>query len=263
MCLVAFKIFQQNGKYGSLICANRDEFFARPTQSLHHWGNGVVAGKDLEAGGTWMGLNENGRVAFLTNFRDLSNIKADAISRGDLVRGFLENSESPENFLHSIQERKEMYNGFNLVLGWQKGYWFYSNEENVIKKLEPGVFGLSNGLLDEPWPKVERVRERFSGLLENGASSTEYFEMMKDAEVFPDNSLPDTGVGIELERSLSSVFIRREGYGSRLTSLMEVAPSGLYRFWERTYDFPGNTIGTKYFYSEGSSKDLSASTIPS
>ncbi len=262
MCLIAFELSKEGNEYSISLSANRDEFFERPTRELHFWKEGIIAGRDLQAGGTWLGSNENLEVAFLTNFRDLQNIDPDARSRGELVSNFLLTDESPKKYLQGISERADQYNGFNLVVGNPKGYFYFSNIEKKIRPLNEGIYGLSNGFLDDPWPKVLRVKEGFAELRRKKASEEEYFTLMKDSEIFPDSDLPDTGVGIELERSLSSIFIRRKGYGSRVTSLLESSPNAGLSFYERGYDFPGNVLRTKSYFS-GSSKDLSASITPS
>jgi uncharacterized protein with NRDE domain len=269
MCLIAFQIFEKEGIKGVFLCANRDEFFTRPTRELHIWeeGPGLLAGRDLQAGGTWLGVNQQGKIAFLTNFRDLKNLRKDAKSRGELVSKFLLEDIDAELYLKDLQRRKSDYNGYNLVLGNKTGFYYYSNVEDQIRKLGTGLYGLSNGILNEPWPKVKKVKSAFEDIRKNGSDPEALFRMMKDPEPFADRGLPDTGVGIDLERSLSPLFIRRiireEEYGSRVTSILEFSPKGGTRFWERSYDLPGNVIKTKYYYSEGSSKDLSTSILPS
>ena len=262
MCLIAFEISGQPGAREIFLFANRDEFFERPTRELHRWENGILAGKDLEAGGTWLGLGKEGKISFLTNYRDLNNIRKDVRSRGELVSDFLENDVDAQEYLSKVQKKGSDYNGFNLVVGSPNGFFYYSNEGAGIQELENGLFGLSNGLLDEPWPKVEKIKSDFIGLGAEEKSEEALFRILKNGDTFPDQDLPSTGADMDLERSLSAMFIRREGYGSRVSSILDFKTEKDFRFWERTYDFPGNEMQTKFYFS-GSSKLLSASISPS
>ncbi len=262
MCLVAFQIRKEAEDYGILVCANRDEFFNRPTRELHSWEDGVLAGRDLEAGGTWMGIGPGGRVAFLTNFRDLNNIRKDVRSRGGLVADFLTSKDPSEKYLETISKSSKEYNGFNLVVGSNNGFYYFSNEEEEIRQLEVGIYGLSNGILDEPWPKVSRVKREFGELVMGNSSEQDFFKVMKNTDTYPDDQLPSTGADLDLERGLSAMFIRLKGYGSRVSSLLDFKTENDFRFWERTYDFPGNEVQTKFYFS-GSSKLLSTTISPS
>jgi uncharacterized protein with NRDE domain len=139
MCLLAFN-WNNHPEYKMILVANRDEFFERPTKSLHLWEEGFYAGKDLRAGGTWLGIHPNGRFAALTNYRDMRNMKKDAKSRGDLVKNFLQGESGPEEYLTEIQKEKDLYEGFNLLVGLGDELFYFSNKIDDIHKLSYGLW---------------------------------------------------------------------------------------------------------------------------
>lgn len=214
---------------------NRDEFYKRPTAAMHWWKSGkstpigskdLLAGKDLEAGGTWMGLTASGKFAAITNFRDLDNVKENAPSRGDLVNDFLQGDVSASDFMKQLNETGEKYNGFNLLFGTVKKLHYFSNYGKQKMDLQDGVHGISNGFLNEPWPKVELAKKRLKDALESGRLTHEQLEeFMADRTEFSKN-LPNTGVSEEFEKKLSATCIVTPDYGTRVTTVMMLNRKG-------------------------------------
>jgi uncharacterized protein with NRDE domain len=220
MCLIALS-WQQHETYPLALWANRDEFFNRPTAPLHPWEDSpVVAGRDLKEGGTWLGVTASGRWAAITNYRDPVNIRADVLSRGRLVQAYLESDRQPENFLNEIAAQSASYNGFNLLAGTRDDLYYFSNYEKVVRKLSPGIYGLSNHLLDSPWPKVARIREKFSQWMADPSDTAAALEALSENIPAPDEQLPDTGMGIEMERLLSPICIQSAVYGTRSSTIL-------------------------------------------
>jgi uncharacterized protein with NRDE domain len=220
MCLIALS-WQQHETYPLALWANRDEFFNRPTAPLHPWEDSpVVAGRDLKEGGTWLGVTASGRWAAITNYRDPVNIRADVLSRGRLVQAYLESDRQPDDFLNEIAAQSANYNGFNLLAGTRDDLYYFSNYEQVIRKLSPGIYGLSNHLLDSPWPKVARIREKFSQWMTDPSDTAAALEALSENIPAPDEQLPDTGMGIEMERLLSPICIQSAVYGTRSSTIL-------------------------------------------
>lgn len=241
MCLIVFAWRVIPG-VPVIAAANRDEFYDRPAAPAAPWPENpnVIAGRDLEHGGSWMGVTREGpdgpRFAALTNIRAPSEVRPEAPSRGALVADFLKGSLSAADYLEVLRERGDVYNGYNLVLGDRSALYWYSNRAGDDPRngqaLEPGrIYGISNGLLDAPWPKVTRTKAQFASLLCQGAPEDAYFEMLADTTRAPDMRLPETGVPIDLERVLSAVCIETPGYGTRTSTvvkLYEDAPAELH-----------------------------------
>lgn len=238
MCLIFFAL-NHHSTYKLIVAANRDEFYARKTAPAHFWEDhpNILGGRDLEASGTWMAMNKNGKISLVTNYRDPANINPSAPSRGQLVSDFLLNGETPEDYLNKISEKGAQYNGFNLLTGYADQLWYLSNYGKGIQKLESGVYGLSNHLLDTPWPKVHRGKGKFTKVI--GKSSIEpeaLFELLYDEQRAEDQLLPDTGIGLERERALSSMFIKTNGYGTRCSTVIMVGHDDRVMFAERVFD---------------------------
>ncbi|WP_163377546.1 NRDE family protein [Cyclobacterium sp. SYSU L10401] len=212
MCLITFS-WRQHPDYKLVLTANRDEYFQRPTQSLHHWENGIYAGRDLKEGGTWLGFHPDGRFAALTNFRDIPNERPRERSRGELVTGFLNGTESPQSYLRQIEESKEHYNGFNLLVGAGEDLYVLSNYGGGIQAVKPGIHAISNAYMDTPWPKVQLAKEQLKSLL---ASKTPNLDdllgLLQSRESAPEKELPATGLSGELEKAVSAQFIRVDDY---------------------------------------------------
>jgi uncharacterized protein with NRDE domain len=238
MCLIFISI-QQHPDYRLIIAANRDEFYNRQTAAADFWKDNpmILGGRDLQANGTWLGVTRSGRISLLTNYRDPANINANAPSRGRLVSDYLGSKADPEEYLSEILKKGKQYNGFNLLVGSADGMWYYSNYSEGIKKLSPGLHGLSNHLLDTPWPKVKHGKELLKPLLEKPQVVTaDLFRFLFNEKRAQDSDLPDTGVGIERERALSSMFIKSPGYGSRCSTIVTVDKDNNLFFAERVFN---------------------------
>jgi uncharacterized protein with NRDE domain len=244
LCLIAIA-WQARADLPLVVAANRDEWRERPAQPAHWWPDhpDLLAGRDLQAGGTWMGATRDGRFAAVTNFRDPSDKRTTAKSRGSLVTEFLAGADSPKAFLGSLASRAREYNGFNLIVGDATGLWYYGSREGEARAIEPGVHALSNHLLDEPWPKVERARRAMLDAIARPDPAPDLFELLSDGHAAPDASLPDTGVGLAWERRLASPLITGVDYGTRASTVMSVWASGEVAFEERTRNADGTISG--------------------
>ena len=238
MCLIFISV-QEHSQYKLVIAANRDEFYQRKTAPASYWHDHpeILGGRDLEAQGTWMAMNKNGKISLVTNYRDPVNINPKAPSRGQLVSDFLVNGDAPEEYLNRVSQRATQYNGFNLLAGYPDALWYLSNYRQGIQKLESGVYGLSNHLLDTPWPKVHRGKEKFGSAIRDSALEPDtLFELLYDEQRAEDQLLPDTGIGLDRERALSSMFIKTNGYGTRCSTVILVSHDNQVLFSERVYD---------------------------
>ncbi|SDO40761.1 NRDE family protein [Desulforhopalus singaporensis] len=222
-----------------VVAANRDEFLDRPTVCLDviDENRKILGGRDLRCGGTWLAVASGGRIGAITNYRDPSMTKENAPSRGDIILDFLRQKVSASVYLHKLHRRKSEYNGFNLVLADDTGLWYYSNISCEIKQLFPGFYGLSNHLLDTPWPKVERGKKMLRPLMEGvtQVDQKSIFHILNDSCVPDFSRLPDTGVGPEWEKLLGTIFIDGPGYGTRSSAVVTVYESGRVSFGEQTY----------------------------
>lgn len=241
MCLIGFA-WDSHPKYKLIFISNRDEYYSRPTDPIHFWKESpdLIAGQDLEGGGTWLGITRKGRFAAITNYRDPKNIKENAPSRGKLTYHFLVGQESPENYLKRIFSETQSYNGFNLLVGdlLKEELFFFSNYENKIKKIEKGIYGLSNALLDTPWHKVKKVKEKLSKtIIENPEriESTPLLETLIDKEIPKDSEVQQTGLSMKLEKMLSPMFIESKDYGTRASSVLLLDRRNSLLFKERIY----------------------------
>ncbi len=238
MCLI-FLSYKQNKEYPLIVLANRDEFYKRPTQTAHYWENSphILAGKDLDGGGTWMGITKNGYISMLTNYRDVANIKPNAPTRGKLVSDYLQGEFSPKEYLLALSKTGSTYNGYSLITGSFNDPWYYSNYEKKIAQLGTGLYGLSNALLDSKWPKIEAGKAALTPLiLKKKIDKEALFNLMTNPDLAENNQLPQTGLPIEKERAISSMFINIEGYGTRCTTLILVDKNGKVDFTERQYE---------------------------
>jgi uncharacterized protein with NRDE domain len=249
MCLIFFAL-KKHPDYKLIIAANRDEFYNRKTAPAAFWNEHphLLGGRDLEAMGTWLGMTTQGKISMLTNYRDPKNINPAAPSRGKLVSDFLVENVDPENYLHKVAASGSLYNGFNLITGNESSLWYYSNYDLGIQKLTQGVFGLSNHLLDTPWPKVEKGKSTFTQLIKNSVlDPVQFFDFLFDAEQAPDHLLPDTGLTINRERALSSIFIKSPNYGSRSSTVILIDNNNNVTFAERVYNTETFTHNTQTF----------------
>lgn len=238
MCLI-FLSLRQHPTYKLVLAANRDEFYARKTAPAEFWSDHpyVLGGRDLQAGGTWMGITLQGRISLVTNYRDPRHIDPNALSRGKLVSDFLAGKESPEAYLQDLEKYKTSYNGFNLIVGTAESLWYYSNYRDGIAEIGPGLHGLSNHLLETPWPKVARGKEKMATLLQQPTVTPDaLFDMLYDDTIAADAQLPDTGVGLDRERMLSSMFIKSPVYGTRCSTIVLIDHHNHVTFAERIFN---------------------------
>ncbi len=238
MCLIFLSI-KQHPEYPLIIAANRDEFYNRNTAPADFWKDHqqIVGGRDLEAQGTWMAMTTSGRISMITNYRDPKNIDPKAPSRGQLVSDFLSSDQTGSGYLKKVESSGTLYNGFNLIVGNLESLYYYSNYRKGIDQIPNGIHGLSNHLLDTPWPKVSRGKEQFLRILQNSELNAELlFQFLKNEERAPDELLPETGIGLERERALSSMFIKTNGYGTRCSTVILVNKQNEVSFTERVYN---------------------------
>ena len=242
MCLILFAL-QQHKDYPLVVIANRDEYYARPTLAAHWWSDlpGIFAGRDLEAQGTWMGVNEHGRFAAVTNVREPGGFGPGKLSRGKLTRDFLSSGEPAEAFLKSLESGAHDYAGFNLLVGNGSGLCFYSNRHPGIRHIVPGIYGISNGLFDEAWPKLVSGKQALETALKTSLDCNALLEILTDKTTAADKHLPETGVPLDIERMLSSRFIRSIDYGTRACSIVKFSSQGEISFSEHNYNNTGTT----------------------
>ncbi len=238
MCLIVFG-YKVSKEYPLVLAANRDEFYRRPTLPMHFWEDSpeILAGKDLEQGGTWFGIHKNGRFAALTNYRNPAAIKPDAPSRGEIIINFLNSKKSPVEFIHDFRPKALSYNGFNLIFGNLDHLFWFTNVIDTIERIAPGIHGISNRFLNTPWPKVESGKKALKKTMTHSITPDHLFSFLKESSVPDDDRLPETGVGLEWERILSPLFIKSDTYGTRSSTTMLTDQKGNVNITERTY-FP-------------------------
>lgn len=248
MCVLAFA-WRHHPGFPVVIAGNRDEFHRRPTEPAHWWRDhpDLLAGRDLLGGGTWMGLSRSGRFAVVTNIREGTNGgPPEPRSRGELVRDYLLASMAPEEWSAGVDPAE--YQGFNLIFGDLTGAWYLSNRDTAPRVFQPGIYGLSNHLLDTPWPKLIKTRDRVSRCLrEQVVYVPDLFDSLADSGQAADPDLPATGVPIEWERRLSSVFIVGDEYGTRASTVMMIGADGTARLEERSFGEAGRPLETRSF----------------
>ncbi len=250
MCLIllAYKVCED---YPLVFVANRDEFLDRPTRAAGFWDDrpNILGGRDLKSGGTWLGISANGRLAAVTNYREPRAYNADALSRGSLVSDFLDGSVSWRSYLEDVENRRSDYNGFNLLVWDSVDLGYYSNRSNRAPEvLAPGYHGLSNHLLNTAWPKVRRGKTALESALMDGEPDPEQLlDIVFNSQRAPEEELPHTGVVLNLETALSSMFIRTDGYGTRSSTVVLVRSDGNIRFIERSFNSDGEPDGTAEF----------------
>ncbi|MCG9873423.1 MAG: NRDE family protein [Leptospiraceae bacterium] len=232
MCLISFSYKFPEGNH-FVLAANRDEFYDRKTLAANSWEEDprVWGGRDLQNGGAWLGVRVDGRFAFLTNYRDF-RLKplASPISRGHLVRDFLLSEDSPKAFIESRITNSSSYEGFNLIVGNHTSAHYWNNIKKLEHELAPGIYSVSNGILDEPWPKLQKAKSRFSSLIEssdkNQFDPNQFFNYLQDKTQAEEDKLPDTGIPRDKEKALSSIFIELPGYGTRSSTFVSFPQNG-------------------------------------
>lgn len=238
-----------------MVAANRDEFYKRPTANADFWPHSssrqILAGRDIVAGGTWLGITRTGRFAAVTNIRDPSQLEDKPKSRGELPLNFLQGSDSALKYCESLKSSFDQYAGFNLLISDGEQMLYVNNLEEELQTLKPGLYGLSNGLLNSDWPKVNKGRLALGALLdeEELLDTDHLIHMMANREPAAENVLPDTGVPKELERVLSSAFILNDKrqYGTRCSTAIISSQDGETRFSEQTYDDKGERASRNFF----------------
>jgi uncharacterized protein with NRDE domain len=238
MCLVLIAL-DSHPDYSLIVAANRDEFYDRPTSRAAFWDDApaILAGRDLKAGGSWLGINRQGRFAAVTNYRQGRRERPAPRSRGQLVSGFLTTPTGVRDYVDRARADAALYNGFNLIVGDARELLYYSNRGGRVQALTPGVYGLSNHLLDTAWPKVTATKSALGALVNRRDSALieDLFALLADRNRSADHQLPDTGVGREWERLLSSAFVASDHYGTRSSTVLLVGRAGIVVFVEREF----------------------------
>jgi uncharacterized protein with NRDE domain len=243
MCLILFAL-QAHPEFKLIVAANRDEYYQRPTAPADWWEEDsfLLAGKDLEAGGTWMGITKKGKFAALTNYRSSHPPKSNAPSRGALVSRYLLSDIPGQEYLEEVRLKGSQYNGFNLILGDMDTLYYYSSVQGDFIRISPGFHGLSNAFLDTPWPKMEKgkriLEQQVLGQMQ--VSSEMIFSLLKDTGTPPVHELPDTGIGIRYEKILSSIFIKSSQYGTRSSTVLLVDGNNRVTFAEKGFAPPSH-----------------------
>jgi len=247
VCLIVLSV-GQHPDYPLILAANRDEFHARPTRDAHWWPDrrGVLGGRDLQAGGTWLALHKSGRFATVTNFRDAQPPSPKHRSRGHLVTGFLESNSSPRDYLEGIDETA--YAGFNLIVGTVNEVAYLSNREEGTRQLLPGTYGLSNALLDGPWHKVESSRQKLTAMLATGSvNETNLLRLMDDRTKGPVAEVEPGRLDFTKAHAITAPFIVMPDYGTRCTTIVLADRNGNWLFTERRFSATGDTSGESRF----------------
>lgn len=244
MCLILLA-YQQHPYYPLIVAANRDEFYDRPTAPLQPWSDvpEILAGRDLQAGGTWLGISQQQRFAAITNVRESGyTYSADPPSRGKLTQAFLQETATAEHYVATIGSVIEQYRGFNLLLKDHNGLYYLSNRSSTSwQRLRAGLYGISNALLDTPWPKVERGKQALAELIHRPELGRDellagLLGLLQDKHQPPMASLPNTGVGLQLEQQLAPIFIKSERYGTRCSTAVLLDQQGNWSISEYHYD---------------------------
>jgi uncharacterized protein with NRDE domain len=244
VCLIVVA-WRVSADYPLVVAANRDEFFDRRTMPAAFWSDApqVLAGRDMKASGTWMGITRTLRFAALTNVREPDAALEDAPSRGLLVSEFLTGRRRPNTYLRDVARQGKNHNGFNLLVADRNSLFHCSNRGAPPEELPPGIYGLSNHRLDTPWPKLEAAKAAFAKALNALPDVNPAFDLLADDTIAPDEALPDTGVGPEWERLLSAVFVKSTAYGTRSSTVIAVRADNSVRFVERRFGPGGSPAG--------------------
>jgi uncharacterized protein with NRDE domain len=251
MCLLVLA-WRRHPRHRLLIAANRDEFHARPSAPLGPWPDlpGVVGGRDLQANGTWFAVDQQRRYGVVTNFREFGRRRRAAPSRGGLIPAYLGSGHTPEACLRALETDSPGFGGFNLLLGDRNSLWYASNRaDQFARELPPGIYGLSNEFLDTPWPKLLRVRERFTAVLDDastddpGKLAARLFEMLADREPAPPAEVPPGDLSPEWARKLSAPFVLDANFGTRCSTVLTLDDDDSLALVERRFDPEGRMTG--------------------
>lgn len=268
MCL-AIIAFNCLTDWPLIVIANRDELHSRPTLPAEPWSdaNDILGGRDLQAGGTWLGMTTSGKLALLTNYREPGRHDPLAPSRGLLTDQYLRGESLAKNFAKEVHDQSHRYNGFNLLLGDGSELWYCSNRGDApIQQVKSGVIGLSNASLDTPWPKLNRTRNAVSTLLSKYMLCAPpdpelFFDIMQDTRSASLKELPQTGVGPEREKLLGSPFIKNERYGTRCITLIMQRSDGLVRFQEKRFDAQAHVSGESIWTIDTKKNNIAHGTL--
>lgn len=247
MCLIVFS-WRADPAYRLLLAANRDELHKRPTQDAHWWPDrkNLLAGRDLQAGGTWLAIAKNGRFATVTNYREQRPSSSYPASRGALVIDFVTSAQTPIDFANGVNG--ERYAGFNLLVSDGDTLVYFSNRGDPPRTLEPGIYGLANASLDTPWPKLLRSRERLASLIEQGrANDTELMRILADRQPADVSDIDAGDLPFALARAVSAPFIVSDSYGTRCSTVVSWRETGEVRFTERRFDASATQTGESIF----------------
>jgi uncharacterized protein with NRDE domain len=263
LILIAWKAHRD---YRLVLAANRDEYFGRPTSPAAFWDDrrGVLAGRDLEGGGTWLGVTLQGKFAAVTNYRSPpAERRADAPTRGHLVSDYLSGKQSPRAYVASVAKAASRYNGFSLLAGDLESLYFLSNRGGEAAPVSPGLHALSNHLLDTPWPKVEKGKAKLVALLQRPFDAKAYLAALDDTETSPSAPKPDTGLSPEVEERLSAMrIVPVSGYGTRCATVLCIGHDGRVEFHEQSYreDGSAGSVVSYRFTLPGASAKAPASS---
>ncbi len=268
MCLLFFS-YKKTPGYKLVLAANRDEFLCRPTAPLDFLDQEktVLAGRDLQGGGTWLGITAQLKIAAITNYREPAKNNAEAPSRGEILLNYLTGEKDACHYVHSLAEHGDKYNGFNLIIGDMENLFYYSNKTIGPKLLMPGFYGLSNHLLDVPWPKVVRGKKLLyqNMVATKRVDPMQLFSILEDTIKPADEQLPETGIGLEWERLLSTIFIDGKTYGTRSSAVITISDNGDVEFIEKSIkrsSLEGIDSGFIHHSMKGSIRPASASERP-
>ena len=255
MCLLVISI-RQHSKLPLIVAGNRDEFHARPTQHAHWWPDNpaIVGGRDLQAGGTWLAMHRNGRFATVTNYRDAKRERAGLRSRGHLITDFLTTNKAPLDYLQSIDG--DRYAGFNLLVADRDVAGYLSNRGAALRELPPGLYGLSNATLDDPWTKVTRTKAKLAALIKDDqVNETSLLRLLDDRDKASSDEVQTNRLTFAMAHALTAPFIVLPDYGTRCSTVLTVSDSGAVRFVERRFDEQGRTTGESTFAFESTFVD--------
>ena len=238
MCLINFA-YNSHPDFPLIVAANRDEFYQRPTKKAQFWDDfpTILAGRDLQQGGTWIGVSKTGNFAALTNVRELTQME-NARTRGELVVNFLKENITPTDYLEKIKNKSNQYNGFNLLVGSVSSLYWFSNRDGRIFEVEDGIHSVSNAALNTPWPKVKKGKEQLQNCLKHDCKEMLIDCLLESLRVdtqAAQSELPDTGVGLYWEKILSPLFIKSENYGTRASTVILFGRNQNIHFLERSF----------------------------
>ncbi len=252
MCLLVFAL-QQHESLPLIVAGNRDEFHARPAQAARWWPDKpqILGGRDLQAGGTWLAAHRGGRFAAVTNYRDAQRERAGLRSRGHLITGFLDAGGSIADYLDSIDG--DAYAGFNLLVSDGRSAAYLSNRGGGMRELPPGIYGLSNATLDDPWTKVTRTKSRLGTLLEEGnVNESSLMRLLADRDKASADEVDTNGLSFEMAHALTAPFIVHPVYGTRCSTVLLFDAAGKVSFVERRFDADGRQTGeSRYAFASG------------